>query len=234
MSLALRRLGFFALRRLACLALRRLGFFALRRLSCLDGSVRVSDMETKPQYRMRIREHRTVRASELIAHPLNPRIHPDFQKEALSDILQEVGFARSLLVFETPEGKLQLIDGHLRQSLAEDQEVMVEILDVNEAEANALLLSIDPLASLALYDNPTLQALKNVVETSSDALQQLWTSLGESQEKTKAELAKTRKEIEQDIPEQFLILIECATEAEQADLLERLKKQGLNCKSLVS
>lgn len=191
-------------------------------------------MDTKPPYRMRIREHRKVRASELLAHPLNPRIHPDFQKEALTDILQEVGFARSLLVFETSEGKLQLIDGHLRQSLAENQEVMVEILDVNEAEANALLLSIDPLASLALYDSPTLQALKNVVETSSDALKQLWATLGESQEKTKVELEKVRKDIEQEIPEQFLILIECDNEVAQGELLERLKKEGLNCKSLVS
>ncbi len=191
-------------------------------------------MKTKTPFRLRIREHRKIRASELLAHPLNPRIHPDFQKEALADILQEVGFARSLLAFETAQGKLQLIDGHLRQSLAEDQEVIVEILDVNEEEANALLLCLDPLASLAYYDSPTLEALKKVVQTSSESLKILWESLGQSQEKTKSDLEASRKQTAQSIPEQFLILIECESEAEQSHLLESLKKQKLKCKALLS
>ncbi|NBY01509.1 MAG: hypothetical protein EBQ87_05955 [Planctomycetes bacterium] len=101
-------------------------------------------------------------------HPLNPRIHPDAQKSALSAILNEIGFARSLLAYETSEGKLQLIDGHLRKELFEDQEVMVEILDVNEQEANALLLSLDPLAALARFDSPTLEALQKATQTQSE------------------------------------------------------------------
>jgi hypothetical protein len=45
--------------------------------------------------------------------------------------------------------RLKLIDGHLRRDLDPDMEVEVEVLDVNEDEARALLLSIDPLAALA-------------------------------------------------------------------------------------
>src|SRR5438046_721585 len=46
-------------------------------------------------------------------------------------------------------GRLELIDGNLRRDLDPDMELDVEVLDVNDAEARALLLSIDPLAALA-------------------------------------------------------------------------------------
>jgi hypothetical protein len=59
-------------------------------------------------------------------------------------VYDEVGFARSLLAYELPDGRLKLIDGHLRRDLDPDIDVEVEILDVTDAEARALLLSIDP------------------------------------------------------------------------------------------
>jgi predicted RNA-binding protein with RPS1 domain len=167
-------------------------------------------------------------------HPLNPRIHPDAQKAALTAILNEIGFARSLLVYETPEGKLQLIDGHLRKELFHDQEVMVEILDVNEQEANALLLSLDPLASLAQFDSPTLEALRKAASTQSETLQKLWDSIDSSTRKTKEELREAMQKKESILKEQFLVLVECESEAQQLSLLDSLKKQQFQCKALLS
>src|SRR5919108_4885145 len=101
------------------------------------------------QIRNRIKEHRRVRAGDLVPHEQNWRNHPDLQRDALKALYAEVGFARSLLAYELPDGRLKLIDGHLRRELDPDLEVDVEILDVDDAEARALLLSIDPLAALA-------------------------------------------------------------------------------------
>lgn len=191
-------------------------------------------MNTQPPYKFRIREHKKVCASDLLVHPLNPRIHPDAQKSALTAILNEIGFARSLLAYETPEGKLQLIDGHLRKELFHDQEVMVEILDVNEQEANALLLSLDPLASLAQFDSPTLEALRKVASTQSEALQTLWDSIDSSTRKTKEELQEAMQKKAPILKEQFLVLVECESEAQQLKLLDSLKKQQFQCKALLS
>src|ERR1700724_2410234 len=99
--------------------------------------------------RNRIKEHRRVRAGDLVPHEWNFRLHPDVQKAALEALYRDVGFARSLLAYELPDGRLKLIDGHLRRDLDPDMEVEVEILDVTEEEARTLLLSIDPLAALA-------------------------------------------------------------------------------------
>src|SRR5215469_18937044 len=105
-------------------------------------------MKRDTAVRNRIKGHRRVRASDLVPHELNPRLHTEAQRAALAALYAEIGFARSLLAYELPEGRLKLIDGHLRQDLTPDMEVDVEVLDVNDAEARALLLSIDPLAQL--------------------------------------------------------------------------------------
>src|ERR1041384_1766407 len=63
-------------------------------------------------------------------HELNLRAHPELQKNPLRALYDQVGFARSLLAYELPDGRLKLLDGHLRRDLDPDMEVDVEILDV--------------------------------------------------------------------------------------------------------
>src|SRR5215831_8329644 len=104
---------------------------------------------TTPSIRNRIKGHRRVRAGDLVPHEWNFRTHPEAQRVAMEAIYEEVGFARSLLAYELPDGRLKLIDGHLRRDIDPDMEVDVEVLDVNDEESRALLLSIDPLAALA-------------------------------------------------------------------------------------
>src|SRR4051812_37747345 len=106
----------------------------------------------KKPIRNRIVDHVQVRAGDLLPHPLNFRRHPEAQRAALAASYGEVGFARSLLGYRTAEGKIQLIDGHLRRDLDPDMPVTVEVLDVTDEEARKLLLTIDPLAALAEAD----------------------------------------------------------------------------------
>ena len=106
--------------------------------------------------RDRIVELRRVPARSLIPHPRNWRKHPKAQADALRGVLAEVGYADALIARETADG-LQLIDGHLRAETTPDQEVPVLVLDVTEAEADKLLVSLDPLAALAGTDEELLR-----------------------------------------------------------------------------
>jgi hypothetical protein len=92
----------------------------------------------------------------------NFRLHSESQQAALQAPYREVGFARNLLAFELPDGRLKLIDGHLRRDLTPDMEMDVEVLDVTEEEARALLLSIDPLAALAQTQEQLHRRLMNL------------------------------------------------------------------------
>ena len=126
--------------------------------------------------RDRIRELRRVPASELLPNPKNWRTHPKAQQDALRGVLAEVGMADAVLARELPDGSLMLIDGHLRAETAAEAMVPVLILDVNEAEADKLLATLDPLAAMAESDAAKLDALLRNVDTGSEALQQMMAS----------------------------------------------------------
>ena len=130
------------------------------------------------QIRDRIRELRRVPAGELRANPRNYRTHPEPQRAALRGILAEVGLADALLAYDTPDG-LTLVDGHLRLEECGDQVLPVLVLDVTEAEADKLLLTLDPLAAMAEADASKLDALLRDVQTAAPALADMFTDLAE-------------------------------------------------------
>jgi hypothetical protein len=180
--------------------------------------------------RNRIKGHRKVRAGDLVPHEWNFRDHPEAQRAALAGIYSEVGFARSLLAYELPDGRLKLIDGHLRRDFDPDMEVDVEILDVNEEEARQLLLTIDPLATIAQEQEQLHQRLLELTPARAPELDALWQGALDSL----CETSQSEPRSYVSIPEQFLVLITCRDEKHQTELLQRLKEDGLDCKALLS
>ena len=124
------------------------------------------------QIRDRIKELRRVKASDLIPNPKNWRTHPAAQQDALRGVLAEVGYADALLARETPEG-LMLVDGHLRAETTPDAEVPVLVLDINEAEADLMLATLDPMAAMAGRDEDRLGELLATVTSDNDTVNAL-------------------------------------------------------------
>jgi hypothetical protein len=181
--------------------------------------------------RNRIKGHRRVRAGELVPHEWNYRLHPQLQRAALEALYREVGFARGLLAYELPDGRLKRIDGHLRRDLDPEMEVEVEVLDVSDDEARALLLSIDPLAALAQTQEQLRDRLLELTPAVSPDLQAAWEAA--------ANAAQGRPPLEDRPgvgpgPEQWLILVTCRDERHQVELLGRFQAEGLECRALLS
>lgn len=181
--------------------------------------------------RNRIARHVRVRAGDLVPHELNPRLHSDAQRRALEHLYDEIGFARSLLAYPLSDGRLKLIDGHLRAAMDPDLEVDVEVLDVSDAEARALLLAIDPLAQLAGYEADTLAELRRIAEDDSAAIKSLWDLLQEASDQTQRALKEASEK--DALPDQYFVLVECEDEPHQRELLARFKKEGLTCQAKV-
>ncbi len=185
---------------------------------------------TPQQIRNRIKGHRKVRAGDLVPHEWNFRLHPHGQKAALAAIYQEVGFARSLLAYELPDGRLKLIDGHLRRDLDPDLEVDVEVLDVNEEEARTLLLCIDPLAALAKTQEQIHQRLLELTPIEVPDLRAALEAAarGDFEHKPFPKIAP------ETIQPQFYILIPCRDEKQQVELLQRFLDEGLKCEAKIA
>src|SRR5438094_8100121 len=131
---------------------------------------------TKRAVRDRVVELLRVRAADLAPNPANWRRHPDHQRSALRGVLRQIGYADALLARRDGD-QLVLVDGHLRQSLDPEQVVPVLVLDVDEAEADLLLTTLDPLAALAIPEPEALAALLARVEASSAAVRDLLDSV---------------------------------------------------------
>jgi len=193
------------------------------------------------QVRDRIKELRRVKAAELIPNPKNWRTHPARQQDALRGILAEVGYADALLARETAAG-LVLIDGHLRAETTPDAIVPVLVLDVDEAEADKLLATLDPLAALAETDGTKLDGLLAEIKTQSAALGQMLAGLAAANsapDQAAADDAAAGAPADQsagaasELPAKYAIVIHCETEQEQLALLERFEQEGLPCRALV-
>jgi len=127
--------------------------------------------------RDRVKELRRVKASELVPSPHNWRQHPASQRNALSGVLEEIGYAGALLVRELPDGSYGIIDGHLRAETTPDMEVPVLVLDVDEREAKYLLATLDPLGAMAEANDEALAALMQDVESGNAAVQEMLAGL---------------------------------------------------------
>ena len=178
--------------------------------------------------RDRIKELRRVPASRLKPHPRNWRTHPGAQRHALMSLLQEIGCANALLVRELPDGALQLLDGHLRADLAADAEVPVLVLDVNEAEAEKILLTHDPVAGMAGCDEERLRPLLKEVEMRNSELRAFIAALPVTEQEEEA--ASDDQDVV--VMECYQVVVECCDEEEQQDVYHRMRQDGYRCRVL--
>jgi DNA modification methylase len=130
-------------------------------------------MKQKPQIRDRIKELRRVCATDLVPAPVNWRTHSAKQKTALASVLEEIGIADAVLARELPDGRLQIIDGHLRRETLGESLLPVLVLDVSEREAAILLATIDPLAAMAGTDAEKLDAILREAVATTEGVQEL-------------------------------------------------------------
>lgn len=108
--------------------------------------------------KIRVKELRFVKASELQGNPKNWRRHPKEQQAAMTGALRDIGYTNALVAREV-DGKLELIDGHLRQTLTPNQIVPVLVVDLDAEEARKALVTMDPISALAQTDEDQLQSL---------------------------------------------------------------------------
>lgn len=188
--------------------------------------------------RNRNKEVRRVRVGDLLANAANHRLHPSEQKAALACILDEIGFVGTLLAFEQGDGRLRLIDGHLRrESLAADDEVDVTVVDLDPEERDKVLATHDALGAIAQVDRAKLDALIAKIQVQTPAIVALLNEVGERAQAnfTAAGDAKNGvggRRASQSVPESWQVVVTCESETEQREVYELLSARGLKCRLL--
>ena len=131
-------------------------------------------------WKNRIVGHGEQAAISFMANPLNWRIHPKAQREALTGVLSEVGWVQSVIVNRTTGN---VVDGHARieEALKLGDETPVPFVEVelSEEEEKQVLLTLDPISAMAAADKQNLDALLHDVSTASSAVADMLTELAE-------------------------------------------------------
>ena len=123
--------------------------------------------------RDRVMRLERVAARDIRVNPKNWRAHNEGQRAAMRGIIDEVGFAGALLVRERTDDHntyYELIDGELRRDLVGDDQVPVLVLNVDDAEADKLLMMADRIGAMAGVKPERLQALVASVVSEDAAL----------------------------------------------------------------
>lgn len=110
---------------------------------------------------------------QLAANPRNWRVHPKVQQEALTGVLDKVGWVDSVIVNRQTGF---VVDGHLRVSLAlrrHEKTIPVQYIDVTEEEEMLVLATLDPLAALAVSDTDKLGELLGSLSEDDERLSRL-------------------------------------------------------------
>ena len=121
----------------------------------------------------RIIGHAEIDPEELLAHPKNWRIHPKVQQEALTGVLDKVGWVSRVIVNKRTGF---VVDGHLRVSLAlrrHEPSIPVQYIDVTEEEEMLILATLDPIAALAVSDMDKLGELLKDLGEQPEAIDRL-------------------------------------------------------------
>ena len=106
-------------------------------------------------------------------NPLNWRLHPQHQRQALTGLLDEVGWVDVVIINKTSG---LLVDGHLRVEAAlarGEATIPVAYVELTGQEEKKVLATLDAISPLVDANNQRLESLLASVQTQSDHLTML-------------------------------------------------------------
>lgn len=121
--------------------------------------------------RNRVKELIFATNDELEPNPNNPRVHDQRQREVLAESLNKFGITDAVLGYRRPNGKIRLIDGHMRREEIVGQKIPILLLDIeSDEEADQILAVHDPIGDLAMFDDKKFKELVEKADIHDGAL----------------------------------------------------------------
>lgn len=161
-------------------------------------------------------------------NPRNWRRHPERQKKALAAALDKAGWAGALLYNERTK---RLIDGHARKEHAIEHKIAavpVLIGRWTDKQEQLVLASLDPIGAMATTDKDALAGLVADLDDVAGDSEELVAFLAKLAPKD-----NTPADQSDDLPDGYQVVVTCKSETEQTELMEKLEKEGFECRALV-
>lgn len=162
------------------------------------------------RFRSRIVRQGEEAPDQLLANPLNFRIHPGEQAQALAGAMGTLGWLTGIIVNERTG---HVVDGHLRVKLAlqrGEATVPVTYVDLSEEEERLALATLDPISAMAGTDKALLEELLDGIDVEDAALAEFLAGLnpgtGEGESNGSGEAPPSMPPIPITVPGELIIL----------------------------
>lgn len=166
----------------------------------------------------------------LLAHPMNPKIHPKPQQDALSGALSELGWIAPVIVNRTTA---HVLDGHARIGIAisrGEPTVPIAYVEITPEQEMLALATFDPIGAMATTDREQLDALLHEVSTGDAAVQAMLDQLAQDAGIVPTDTFPDLTPGPDGYKEQYGVIVICEDEAEQERVYETLKDEGYTCR----
>jgi DNA modification methylase len=123
------------------------------------------------RFKNRIIGYGEEQVDQIMFNPKNWRIHTKSQQDALTGVLEEIGWVQNVIVNKRTG---HLVDGHLRVQLADragEKTIPVTYVDLSESEEMTVLATIDPIAAMAATDKEKLDDVLRQVHADDARIQ---------------------------------------------------------------
>jgi ParB-like chromosome segregation protein Spo0J len=171
---------------------------------------------------------------KLIPYARNPRTHTPAQIDQIAASIAEFGFTNPILVGS--DG--MIVAGHGRLEAARKlglKTVPVIVLDhLTPTQRRALVIADNKLALNAGWDEELLSLELAELQDLDYDLELTGFSHEELNRLLSVETDDVKSYANQEVKEQFIVLVECNGEKEQCELIERLTSEGYKCRALMS
>lgn len=192
---------------------------------------------------------------DILPDNLNANRGTDRGRAALRDSIESCGFLEA----GTIDVNNRLIGGNKRTSAAKElglgAPIVIDIdgtrpiylrrnnIDLDTPEGRKAALALNRVAQLNIDLDPEIiqqyQEMGAQIESFYDPgeLDTMLSELGKLAAAMKTKETPQEKQndaVQEPVPERFLVIVTCDCDAQQAELLERLTEEGLECRALVS
>ena len=187
-------------------------------------------------YKNRIIGYGMVAPDQLLANPLNFRVHTKEQKDKMRASLRTLGWMDTIIVNQRSQF---ILNGHMRVQIALEDgepEVPVSFVDFDEDEEKVALATFDAIAALAGIDRDLLDDLLEQAHSEDQVMNDFLNSMKPGSLPVGDEpLGNDYDARDEDLgDERWLILVTCTTEEDQVELLGRFEEEGLLCRALTT
>lgn len=173
---------------------------------------------------------------ELVPDPTNARKHGEKNLAVIMGSLRQYG-QRTPLVVQREGMIVRKGNGTLAAAIQLGwTQIAYVLVDDDNVSAVGYAIADNRAAELAQWDKDVLEQMLRVVEVGDEDLQQMCDDLAKDLDIVIAEADAGGSEPPAAVPptrESYQVLITCDTEDVQKELLDRLTKEGLQCRALI-